>query len=732
MKSIFLIAAIALLCAAPSRAQEITATGAWQGNLNIFGSSMRLTLRVSQDDKGALSGTISSPDMGIGGMDVSGVKLKKTTLKFDIPQYNGSFEGKISEDGQSIIGSWYVGEQELPITFRRLAAAPTPVPGAPHGVRAVGPEPAANPNSPGNSMSPPTSVAPKISVVEELWTGTYQTPSGAKLKMQLHISHDTSGAVSVKMDSVNEGVNGIRTANASLTDSKLHFEIPQADITYTGTLNATQDEMTGPFSRSGGAQPLTFTRSGAAAPKSPETRAQQAPPAAPAAAAQTSNGIQGTWLGTIEAPGGIKLRIQLHIERDSSGALAVKMDSLDQNANGIPVPKATLTDSAFHFEIPAGGIIYDGTLNAAKGEMAGTFSQGGSATPLNFKRLDQPAPEPKRPQDPVEPYPYISEDVSYVNPKATQVTLAGTLTLPRGAGPFPVAILICGSGAHDRDEALLGHRPFLVISDYLTRHGIAVLRYDKRGVAKSTGNYALATGEDFASDAEAGIIYLKTRKEIDPRRIGLIGHSEGGIIAPLIASRRSDVAWIVLLAGPGLRGDEILFLQQELIAKAQGVSDANIALAHGLNAKLYAAASAEKNPANMAADLGAIFEADPLGKQMSAAQRTSGIAQLSSPWFLEFLTYDPTPALIKTKCPVLALNGGNDLQVPPKQDLAAIHKDLQDGGNKDFQTTEMPGLNHLFQHSATGSPSEYETIEETFSPEALEIMTTWVLKHSSM
>jgi hypothetical protein len=271
MKSIFLIAAIALLCAVPSRAQDVAATGAWQGNLNIFGSSMRLTLRVTQDDKGALYGTISSPDMGIGGMDVSGVKLKKTTLKFDIPQYNGSFEGKISEDGQSIIGSWYVGEQELPITFRRVAAALQPVPGAPHGVRAVGPEPAANPNGSANPASAPTTVAPKIPVVEELWTGTYQTPSGAKLKMQLHISHDASGAVSVKMDSINEGVNGIRTSNASMTDSKLHFEIPAADIAYTGTLNAAQDEMTGPFSRSGGTQPLTFKRSSPAAPKSPET-----------------------------------------------------------------------------------------------------------------------------------------------------------------------------------------------------------------------------------------------------------------------------------------------------------------------------------------------------------------------------------------------------------------------------------------------------------------------------
>ncbi len=728
MKRIVLIAAIALLCAvAPVHAQDVSATGAWQGTLNVFGSSMRLTLRVASDDKGALSGTLSSPDMGVGGIDVSSVKQKKTSLKFDIPSYNGSFEGKIADDGQTIIGTWYIGEQSLPITFRRLASTSSPAAPAPRSPRNVAPEAAADPKS------SPATVAPKIPVVEELWVGTYQTPSGTKLKIQLHVGHDASGALTVRMDSVNEGVNGIRTSNDSMTDTSMHFEIPAADISYTGTFNATHEEMTGPFSRSGGTQPLTFIRSGAPTSKSPETRAPQNPPTPQApAAVSTSGGIQGTWLGTIEAPGGIKLRIQLHIERDAAGALSVKMDSLDQNVNGIPVPKATLTDTAFHFEIPAGGINYDGTLNAAKDEITGTFTQGGNAQPLSFKHPNPGAAELKRPQNPVKPYPYNEEDVSYANSKAPQVTLAGTLTLPRGTGPFPVALLICGSGPHDRDEALLGHKPFLVISDYLTRHGIAVLRYDKRGVAKSTGSYALATTLDFASDAEASVAYLKTRKEIDPKRIGLIGHSEGGTIAPYVASRNPEIAWVVLLAGTGLRGDEILFLQQGLIAKSQGVPDDIITKSHDLNAKLYAAARAEKNPANMNANLDAVMQADDLGKQMSAAQRSAAIQQLNTPWFLEFISYDPAPALMKTKCPVLALNGGNDLQVPPKQDLAAIHKALQDGGNKDFQTIEMPGLNHLFQHSTTGSPSEYGTIEETFSPEALELMTTWALKHSSM
>ena len=262
MKRIVLIAAIALLCAiAPARAQDahpqdISATGAWQGTLNIFGTNMRLTLRVSQDDKGALSGVISSPDMGVGGTDVSSVKLKKTSLKFDIPAYNGSFEGKISDDGQLIIGTWYIGEQTLPITFKRLAsAAPSPAAAATHSPRAAAPEATADPKS------SPTTVAPKIPIVEDIWLGTYQTPGGSKLNMRLHVSHDANGAPSVKMDSINEGVNGIRTSNVSMTDTSLHFEIPEAAITYTGTLNAPHDEMTGPFSRSGGAQPLTFKRS---------------------------------------------------------------------------------------------------------------------------------------------------------------------------------------------------------------------------------------------------------------------------------------------------------------------------------------------------------------------------------------------------------------------------------------------------------------------------------------
>jgi len=219
--------------------------------------------------------------------------------------------------------------------------------------------------------------------------------------------------------------------------------------------------------------------------------------------------------------------------------------------------------------------VYDGTLNAAKTTITGSWAQNGIEQKLNFKRSDQLL-ELVRPQNPVKPYPYKEEEISFPNEKA-KITLAGTLTLPRGPGPFPSAILISGSGPHDRDESIVGHRPFLVLADYLSRKGIAVLRFDKRGIGKSTGDYAKATTEDFAADTEAALFYLKSRKEIDPNRTGLIGHSEGGLIAPLLASRSGGVAWIVLLAGPGLNGEDALLLQSELVLKSSGVDDDQIA-----------------------------------------------------------------------------------------------------------------------------------------------------------
>jgi len=320
--------------------------------------------------------------------------------------------------------------------------------------------------------------------------------------------------------------------------------------------------------------------------------------------------------------------------------------------------------------------------------------------------------------------------VTFANSKA-QLSLAGALTLPPGQGPFPAAILIAGSGPQDRDENVAGHRPFLVLADHLTRKGLAVLRYDKRGIGKSTGNYDQATTEDFASDVTAALAYLKSRKEIDARKIGLIGHSEGGSIASMVASHTLDVAWVVLLAAPGLKGEHIMLLQSELILKVAGFDDERIAKARDFNLQSYALARKEKDPEVIEAKLTDLVDSTGMSTTLPPMALKTQARVMASPWFRFFLDYDPVPALQKTQCPVLALNGDKDLQIASKENLAQIKKALQEGGNKDFQTTELPGLNHLFQHAPTGSPTEYGGIEETLAPEALTSISDWVLKHTA-
>jgi len=331
--------------------------------------------------------------------------------------------------------------------------------------------------------------------------------------------------------------------------------------------------------------------------------------------------------------------------------------------------------------------------------------------------------------------PYTEEELVYEN-KEAGITLAGTLTLPSGDTPFPVVLLITGSGPHDRNETIFNHRPFLVLADYLTRQGIAVLRVDDRGMGKSTGDFFQATSEDFAFDVLAGIEYLKTRKEINPKQIGLIGHSEGGLIAPMVAVKSPDVAFIVLMAGAGLTGEEILYLQGALISRAMGVSEEKIAKNRQTNEKICSFIKEETDEKIIKEWLRQRFVA---GWEKMSEEEKKAIgdpeeylkAQLQclfSPWVRFFLTYDPKPTLMKVKCPVLVINGEKDLQVPPKENLSAIEKALKAGGNKNFTIKELPGLNHLFQTAQTGLPSEYAKIEETISPDALKIIGDWILE----
>jgi pimeloyl-ACP methyl ester carboxylesterase len=374
----------------------------------------------------------------------------------------------------------------------------------------------------------------------------------------------------------------------------------------------------------------------------------------------------------------------------------------------------------------------------------GTLKQMGQEFKSTLKRLGEgeSAKELKRPQEPKPPFPYASEEVTIKVEKGRVVghTLAGTFSRPEGKGPFPAVILVSGSGPQDRDEQLLGHRPFLVLADHLTRAGIAVLRYDDRGVGTSTGDFQAATSDDFADDAEAAITYLASRGEVDAKRVGIVGHSEGGLIAPIVAARSDVPRFIVLLAGPGMPSVELLALQGRLIAEASGATPDAAKRSAEQSEKILAMIAADKPDEEIKKALREALEAEfatnPETKDTPEAERATKIDQLAeqqwaaigSPWMRRFLAMDPREALRKVKVPVLAVNGEKDLQVPPKENLAGIAQALKEGANPPLTTIELPGLNHLFQTSVTGSPSEYQTIEETFAPVALDAVTGWILK----
>jgi len=432
--------------------------------------------------------------------------------------------------------------------------------------------------------------------------------------------------------------------------------------------------------------------------------------------------VAGDWAGALDL-GTSKLHLVLHIT-GAPDSLHATLDSVDQNANGIPVNSIAFKDSMLNFAIDKLHATYTGKLSKDGQTLHGTFTQG-QALELDFKHSAKPivskaTPPPNRPQNPVPPYPYVSQNVSYTNALQND-TLAATITIPRGKGPFPAVLLITGSGAQDRDETLMGHKPFLVLSDYLTRHGILVLRADDRGTAKSTGNFATATTADFATDAEAGIAYLKTRPEVDTHRIGLIGHSEGGVIAPMVAARNPDVAFIVMLAGTGVPGSQVIAEQTLLVAEDKGAPAQMAEHIAEQEEELLNLAVKEKASPKLADDIHA-----KLNGMMPDAQIDAAIKTFTSPWYLYFLSYDPASALRQLKCPVLALNGSKDMQVPPQQNLPAIRKAL--AGNPHAEVDQMPGLNHLFQTAKTGSPDEYAKIEETMSPVVLDKIAVWVLK----
>ena len=448
--------------------------------------------------------------------------------------------------------------------------------------------------------------------------------------------------------------------------------------------------------------------------------------------AALSQDITGKWSGVLNVQG-TRLRIVFNIEK-KSGTYLSTLDSPDQNVEGIPCNETSFVGNTLKIGVNSIGARYEGTLEGDS--IKGTFTQMGATFPLILTKTEPEIMPLHRPQEPKPPFPYYTEEVTFTN-KRDGVTLVGTLTLPDKKGKYPVVVLISGSGPQNRDEEIMGHKPFLVIADHLTRNGIGVLRYDDRGTAHSTGDFSKATTLDLSYDAEAALDYLMGRNEVNRREIGLMGHSEGGIIAPMVASRNKDVAFIILLAGTGVRGDKLLLMQQKALAIASGIPEEAISENEKLNASLFHEIVNSKDTINLRANLtqtlqSALNENDELKKNLTQEQLSDMVKEtvnrLMSPWVYFFLKHNPYPVLKKVKCPTLVLNGTNDLQVPAKENLAAIRQAFTESGNKKLTVIELEGLNHLFQESETGLPNEYGEIEETFSPKALDAITLWLKK----
>jgi pimeloyl-ACP methyl ester carboxylesterase len=453
--------------------------------------------------------------------------------------------------------------------------------------------------------------------------------------------------------------------------------------------------------------------------------------------AQEDSRIVGSWMSK---PG--QFRIIFRVSQDMDGSLTAAADIPDQEAWGMPADLTVSDGVVVRFGIYNIRCAYEGAISKDGKLITGKFAgPDGGGMPLVLERTDNPPVRTsKRPQEPQRPYPYKEEIVSFEN-RLDNVTLAGTLTIPESPGPFPAVLLLSGTGPNDRDQLIWGHRVFLVLADHLTRQGIAVLRYDDRGVGRSTGSYDEGTFEDFKEDALAGVEYLKTLPQINAQRIGLAGHSEGGATAPLAAAESTDVAFMVLMAAPGLTDDfEGLLEQWTRGYQSKGASQKAIAFkASVLRNIFYIIRRADDLEVARSKIRDLLQKARPELAKFSASERekielesvdTYNFDWMLSPGFSSILRYNAKETLANVECPVLALNGDKDVQVP-KENLKGIEEALKAGGNLRCTVKEFFGLNHLFQTAKTGSPSEYARIEETISPAVLDAISDWILKQTS-
>ncbi|UZO80604.1 alpha/beta hydrolase [Aquimarina sp. ERC-38] len=448
----------------------------------------------------------------------------------------------------------------------------------------------------------------------------------------------------------------------------------------------------------------------------------------------SSQSMIGVWKGNLKTPAG-ELPLILKVTEEGNETKTVLI-SPKQSPAEIPTLLKQHKSDSVTITVRSLNIIYKGRLQNDR--MEGVFKQSEYTTPLTFIKTNAQIAKPSpRKQDPKPPYPYISEQITFTNKNAGNIELSGTLTLPKEVKNPPVVILISGSGPQDRNEEILNHRPFLILADHLTRRGIAVLRYDDRGTAKSEGVFKGAITSDFASDVEAAVSFLTNRKDLSVSKIGLIGHSEGGLIAPMVASTNKEIKFIVLLAGPGVNGKEIIKSQTRKSQELAGTPESFISTNDQFMEIVLSEIIAEEDPVQTVQRIKNRTEAyhatldTVLQSQIPLQLIEKQAKQLANdPWMRNFLKSEPKNYLSQIKIPVLVLNGSKDIQVIPELNLPAIKNILESSGNTDHTIKELEGLNHLFQKSETGATSEYGTNEETFNKEALQLISDWVLEKS--
>ena len=542
--------------------------------------------------------------------------------------------------------------------------------------------------------------------VPQSWRGVLEA-GGVKLRLRFDISRAAEGRLRCDLISVDQGNARVQMDSCQIKGGRLVCRSKRLGIVLDGKYQEGNQQIAGTFTQAGQSFPLKL---------------EATPPPAPRVQVET-------WHGTMKA-GGREFQFQFRVFVDTEKKRLVELDSLSEGLGGLHVD-ATFNGAEVAFEIGLTKARFEGRYNAERNRIVGHWLQNGGRFDLVLRRVAVAETKsilpPARPQTPRGPFSYRVEDVEFSG-AGEGVRLAGTLTTPRMGGAFPAAVLISGSGPQDRDETIMEHKPFLVLADHLTRQGIAVLRYDDRGVGASTGSFGQANSRDFAADVEGAMAFLRSRQEINPGQVGLIGHSEGGYIAPMVAARRDDVAWIVLLAGTGVPGDQILLNQAERIARAAGAQAADVTLNRRVQQVVFAAIKSGGTPSEVRRAFDEfVATLEPYDQQHTivAASRAE-MSSLLEPWFRFFLTYDPGTALARVRCPVLVLNGSKDLQVDPDLNLPAIRAALDKGGNEQYEIHRLPGLNHLFQQCKTGLPAEYRQIEQTFDRRTLDRISQWV------